>query len=63
MRKNLMLISLLLSGCANIPGVLITDDERKACEASSCSVWTFQELQNLARKFFKEGYQAGVSSI
>jgi uncharacterized protein YceK len=58
-----VLIALILSGCASIKGVEITDDERKACEQVTCSVWTEQELTRLARKFFSDGYKAGKASI
>jgi len=54
----------VLSGCASLPGgVAMTDDERKACEASGCTVWTQGELEGLARRFFQQGYNAGVKSI
>ncbi|WP_309679467.1 hypothetical protein [Polaromonas sp.] len=59
----LVLLALVLSACAAIPGVAITDDERAACEASGCTVWTQRELEGLARKFFQQGYDAGVKSI
>lgn len=52
-----------LSGCSAIKGVAITESERKACESTGCSVWTEQELDALARHFFKKGYEAGVKSI
>lgn len=58
-----IIIALLLSGCATLPGVEITDDERKACEALGCTVWTVPELQRLGRKFWGEGYAAGKKSI
>ncbi|MES2942930.1 MAG: hypothetical protein V4772_08680 [Pseudomonadota bacterium] len=58
-----LFLALLLTGCANIKGVEITDDERKACGKVSCSVWTETELSRLARKFFQDGYKAGKASI
>ena len=58
-----LLLALLLSGCASLPGVEATADERAACKAETCSVWTEHELIKLARKFFNEGYQAGKGSI
>ncbi len=58
-----LILCLALSGCATIPGVAITEDERKACEVQTCTVWTIDELTGLARKFFREGYRAGVRSI
>ena len=49
--KKLILICVLLSGCASLPaGVQMSDDERKACEAETCSVWTVQELRKLLTK-------------
>ena len=61
--KPLLILVVLLAGCASIPGVHISDEERKACEASGCTVWTFEELQSLARRFFGEGLKAGKASI
>jgi len=61
--KTLFLVAVLLSGCASIKGVEITDDERKACEQVTCSVWTEAELARLVRKFFSDGYKAGKASI
>ena len=58
-----MLIVLLLSGCASMPGVVASDDERAACAKSSCTVWTIQELTSLGRKFFSEGVKVGKGSI
>ena len=56
-------LAMILSGCASSPGVAMTDDERAACEASGCTVWTQRELEGLARRFFQQGYNAGVKSI
>ncbi len=61
--KAAIIMALLLSGCSTITGVEITEAERKACEAHGCTVWTQQELEGMARKFFRGGYQAGVKSI
>lgn len=58
-----VLLCLLFSGCAAMPGVDATPDERAACKAQTCSVWTVNELTRLGRKFFNEGYQAGVKSL
>lgn len=58
-----VLLCLLFSGCAYMPGVESTKAERAACEAETCSVWTVNELTRLGRKFFHEGYQAGVKSL
>ena len=61
--KTVLFVVLLLVGCSSIKGVEITDHERKACEASGCTVWTAQELDSLARRFFLQGYNAGAKSI
>ena len=58
-----MAFAAVLSGCAQLPGVTITDAERATCEAQGCTVWTQGELESLARKFFKGGYAAGAKSI
>lgn len=59
----IFVLGVVLSGCASLPGVAMTDDERKACEASGCTVWTQRQLEGLARRFFQQGYNAGVKSI
>lgn len=62
--KPAVLILLLLTGCAALSGVAITDEERKACEAQqNCTVWNHQDLQSLIRHFFGQGYQAGRKSL
>lgn len=61
--KTLLLCALLLSGCATIKGVEISEAEREACEAHSCTVWTPAELLGLLRRVWQGGYQAGVKSI
>lgn len=58
------LLVVLLSGCASLPaGVKMSDDERKACEAETCSVWTVQELRKLITKALQQGYAAGRNSL
>lgn len=58
------LAALVLAGCASFPaGLEMSEDEAKACKEQGCTVWTMQELQGLARRFFGEGYKAGVKSI
>lgn len=59
-----LLTIILLSGCASFPaGLEITDDERAACEAEGCSVWTQSELEKLVRAAMLRGYQAGRKSL
>lgn len=49
-----------LTGCTSMPaGITATDEERTACQASGCTVWTEHELQELALRFFKSGYFKG----
>jgi hypothetical protein len=38
-------------------------DEEAACKAEGCTAWTVRELSQLARRFFNEGYRAGVKSL
>jgi starvation-inducible outer membrane lipoprotein len=62
--KVALLCVLLLAGCASIPeGIKMTGDEAKACAAQGCTVWTDAELSRLARKFWHDGFQAGVKSL
>lgn len=58
-----ILLCFVLSGCASMPGVTITDAERKACEKQAdCTVWTVQNLRDLAKHFWNEGHKAGVTA-
>jgi hypothetical protein len=59
MIRTATLAAALLSGCATtIDGVTVTDEDRAACRASQdCSVWTLQELGELARRAFSAGVQ------
>ena len=57
------LMAVVLSGCSSIPGAAITEAERPACEIYGCTVWTSQELLNLAGQSFLRGYHAGLKSI
>lgn len=56
--KTLVLVLVLLSGCATIDGVKISDTERADCQRSQdCTVWAPAELHELASR----AYTAGVS--
>lgn len=62
--KTAILAIVLLSGCASLPaGIEMTDDERKACEAAGCTVWTRAELEQLVRMAMQRGYAAGKKSL
>ena len=61
--KKLILICVLLSGCASLSGVQMTDAERAACAASGCSVWTEAELRKLIGIAMQRGYAAGRKSL
>ena len=62
--KTLLLLSALLCGCASLPpGVEMTDDERAACEAQGCTVWTMGELRKLIGMAMRKGYEAGKKSL
>ena len=56
---RIVFLALFLSGCASMPGVTITEEERKACEVQTCTVWTQQDLQGLIQYIFRQGYQSG----
>ena len=59
-----ILIALILTGCASLPdGVQMTDEERTACAASGCAVFTEAELRVFAAEFFKRGDLAGRKSL
>lgn len=62
--KTLLLRSMLLCGCASLPpGVEMTDDERAACDAQGCTVWTMDELRKLIGMAMRKGYEAGKKSL
>jgi uncharacterized protein YceK len=62
--KTLLLLctALLLSGCANMKGVEANDEERAACAAQGCTVWTERELRELVRQAMRKGYEAGKAN-
>ena len=60
--KTALILCVLLAGCASTTGVQIDDKERAACAAEGCTVWTERELLQLARKFFREGWDAAAKA-
>ena len=54
----LMVVILVLSGCATVKGVAMTDEERKMCEREGCTVWTEAELVQLVNEAMRRGYLA-----
>jgi uncharacterized protein YceK len=60
MKAILLCLAIPLSGCATLEGVTATDDERRACAAETCSVWTDRELRALIQRALEEGYKAGA---
>lgn len=61
--KILLAVALFdVAGCASMSGVTISDEESRACRDQGCTVWTAEELETLARKFFKDGYRVGVQA-
>ena len=56
----MMTISVLI-GSLKTTGIAVTDDERAACQTSGCTVWTAQELQELALRFFKQEHDSGYA--
>lgn len=63
MRLCFVALALALTGCASIPGLKITDEERAACEAQGCTPWTDAELRDLAHRAIQYGYQQGRKSL
>lgn len=62
--KTALLAMVLLTGCASLPqGLEMTEEERAACAAAGCSVWTMQELQELVQRAMAHGYQQGRKSL
>lgn len=58
MKAALLLV--FLTGCASLPGVEISDEERKLCAAQGdCTVWTLEDLRAMVRHFWGEGFKAG----
>jgi PBP1b-binding outer membrane lipoprotein LpoB len=60
MKPMIFFSAILLSGCATMEGVNATKDERRACAAETCSVWTDRELRALIQRAMQEGYKAGA---
>lgn len=60
MKTAIVVLALLITGCASLPqGLEMNDDERAACAAAGCSVWTLAELQRLIGIAMRRGYQEG----
>ena len=63
MRLLSTLLPLVLAGCASLPaGVTMTDEERAACAAAGCTVWTDAEIQGLAMEAMRQGFIRGAQS-
>lgn len=61
--KTAIVFALLLTGCTSVPeGVQIDDEERAACAAQGCAVFTLDELQTLSERWYKKGFNAGKNS-
>lgn len=57
-----MAFAAVLTGCTALPpDITATPDERTACQASGCTVWTAQDLQGLALYYFKQGHDTGYA--
>lgn len=63
MKTLALLLLATIAGCASIPGVQMTEDERRVCAERGCTVWTDAELHKLAEHFFLKGYQAGKKAL
>ena len=57
-RVPVIAAALFLSGCATIPGLEISEEEREACKAEGRSVWTQAELEALVRAAMIKGIEA-----
>lgn len=57
-RVPAIMFAFLLTGCATIPGLQISDEEREACKEHGCSVWTQAELEALVRAAMIKGIEA-----
>lgn len=56
---RMLILSLLLSGCAN--GIVMTEAETLACRDVGCTVWTENEVRSLVGRAINEGSQRGWS--
>lgn len=63
MKRYLVLVALVLSGCGTIEGVRISEAEREKCKEEGCTVWTDSDLQRLMKNIFSIGYQKGAASL
>ena len=64
MKTLILSAAVLLCGCAAVPeGATMSEEEREACKAEGCTVWTQQELQQVFMQGVKRGYAAGAKSL
>jgi len=58
--KTAIVVVALLTACASLPqGVAMTDEDRAACAAQGCSVWTLEELKKLVGAAMQRGFVEG----
>lgn len=61
MRLPIIFLAALICGCAQLPaGVTMDDQERAACAAEGCTVWTVRELQILSRMVVQQTCRRGT---
>jgi hypothetical protein len=54
----LAVVILMLTGCATLKGVEISDEDRVMCEREGCTVWSRSELVQLINEAMRRGYLA-----
>lgn len=56
----LVLLSAVLTGCATIKGLQVSDEDAAECAAVGCTPWSERQLEGLAKHFFGLGVKAGI---
>ena len=60
MKHALIILALMLSGCATTKGLEVSAEDAKECAAVGCTPWSERQIENMAKHFYGLGHKAGV---
>lgn len=56
----LVLLGVLLTGCATTNGLQVSDEDAAECAAVGCTPWSERQIEGLAKHFYGLGVRAGI---